>query len=148
MKSVFLERFTRFITWPQDDSVNDPSEPFIIGILGENPFGTLLHEIYSEQKINDKRAEIRHYTSTKEITGCNLLFISQSEERRLERILSELDSFPILTVGDTDGYADRGIMINMYLDEGKVRFEVNRSALEKAELKVSHLLLKSARIVD
>ena len=66
----------------------------------------------------------------------------------LPRILSHTDSKPILTIGDTNGYAAAGVLINFYTSGETVRFEMNESAIERSGLKVSARLLKLARIVD
>ena len=41
-----------------------------------------------------------------------------------------------------------GSHINMYVDGNYIRYEINQKAIEKSGLKVSSLLLTSARIVE
>jgi hypothetical protein len=62
----------------------------------------------------------------------------------LSEALEGLNSAPVLTIGDTDGYAQRGIMINMYLEDKRVRFEINAEAARTAGLRISAKLLKLA----
>jgi hypothetical protein len=54
----------------------------------------------------------------------------------------------VLTVGDTDGFAQRGGAINFTLQARKVRFEINPAAAEQAGLKMSSQLLKLATLVS
>jgi len=58
VKAVFLERFTRFVEWPDMDPVENPLKNFVIGVIGKNPYGDLLERIYSERKIKDRKVEI------------------------------------------------------------------------------------------
>jgi hypothetical protein len=44
LKAVFLYNFATFVEWPE--SVRPPAgQPIIIGILGRDPFGTVLDEV-------------------------------------------------------------------------------------------------------
>jgi len=38
VKAVFLYRLTLFITWPEE-AFTTPEQPFVIGILGDDPLG-------------------------------------------------------------------------------------------------------------
>ena len=78
-----------------------------------------------------------------------MLFIGRHSSRQLSVLLSPIDATPVLTIGDTEGYARRGIHVNFFINEnGQIRFEINHAAAQKAGLKISHLLLGLARIVD
>lgn len=148
IKAVFLEHFTRFIEWPESIEIADASYPFCLAVIGENPFDSILDQIYSEQKIKKRRVEIRYISTPDEIDGCHILFISSSSKEILPEILSRTKNEPILTVGDTDGFAENGVLINFYLIGGKIKFEINEKAVHKSGLIMSYRLLNLARIVN
>ncbi len=79
IKAAFLERFTRFIEWPEEPAVSDTTESFVLGVIGENPFGSILEQLYATQKIKNKAVEIHSISNLDEISGCHLLFISKSK---------------------------------------------------------------------
>jgi len=147
MKAIFLERFTRFIEWPEEGRPDSTSETFILGVIGKNPFGSILDEIYSDQKIKNKAVEIRYISNMEEITGCHLLFIARSKKQKLQGILSFINEKPILTVSDTKGFAQKGVHINLYRKKDGTGFEINLSAALRTGFKISHLLLNIAKIV-
>ena len=148
IKAVFLEHFTRFIEWPESFENADASYPFYVAVIGENPFGSILDQIYSEQKIKNRRVEIRYISTLDEITDCQILFISSSNEEILAEILSHTKDKPILTVSDTDGFAETGVLINFYLARNKIKFEINERAVHESGLVMSYRLLSLARIVN
>lgn len=78
---------------------------------------------------------------------CSVLFISASDSGNLSQILEGIKGAPVLTVGDTEGYAGRGVVVNFFLEDNKVRFEINVEASRLAGLTISSQLLKLARIV-
>jgi hypothetical protein len=145
VKAEFLERFTRFIDWPAG---GEGHGPFLIGVIGENPFSGFLDEIAGERRIKGRLVEIRRLTDPTQVDACQVVFICASERDHLRRILSRTESKPILTIGDTAGFAAAGVLINFYMSNETVRFEMNESAIERSGLKVSARLLKLARIVD
>ncbi len=117
-------------------------------MIGKHPFGDLLDVIYAERKIKNKTVEIRYLSKEEEILQCHLLFITESGRDELSSILSLTKDKPILTVGDSKGFAEKGVHINFYLDEGRIRFAINESAVRQSGLQMSYRLLRSARIVN
>jgi len=148
VKAVFLERFTRFIEWPADSSISDTSTPFIIGVMGDNPFDHILEELYKNYKIKNKNVRIKYFSTPEQITECNLLYISESEKDKLNSILEKINNKPILAVSDSDGFAEEGIHINLYVKNNKVRYEINESTLTKSGFTAWAQLLSSAKIVN
>jgi hypothetical protein len=50
-----LEKISRFVNWPENSGINDTSKPFIIGILGKNPFGNTLEQVFESYNIKNKK---------------------------------------------------------------------------------------------
>jgi hypothetical protein len=58
-----------------------------------------------------------------------------------------LRSERVLTVGETQGFADGGGIINFIEENNKIRFEINAEAARRTGLNISSELLKLARLV-
>lgn len=147
VKAEFLERFTHFIRWPSTSFARADS-PFVVCVIGENPFGTYLTELVRRHSIQSRPAVLRWLSTTAEIDGCHLLFIARSERRHIASIVKRTSGRPILTVGDTEGFARAGVLVNLYIHGSNVRFEINIVAVKQSGLKFSSKLLKLARLVD
>ena len=147
LKAAYLERITRFTDWPEEIAMSDTSKPFIIKVIGENPFGTTLEQMYSTTKIKNKSVEIDYISKPKEIDDCHLLFISSSMEKKFPKIIEYTKDKPILTISDTEGFGDKGVLINLYLSEKRLRFEINETAVKESGLEMSYMLLKVAKII-
>src|SRR2546430_17912 len=85
IKSVFLYNFCHFIEWP-DSAFASPKEPLIIGIVGEDPFGSLLQEAVEGETYHDRPIVIEHYRGPRDIKHCHLLFVGRSESGRVDSI--------------------------------------------------------------
>ncbi|MGH9327471.1 MAG: YfiR family protein [Terriglobia bacterium] len=147
VKAAFVYKFSEFVEWPAG-SFKSSNAPITICVLGENPFGNALEQITEGKFFAGRGFQVMHISSANTAKGCRVLFISRSEKKRLGPILSDLAQPGILTVGDTAGYAERGVMINLYLEGDKVRFEINPDAAARAGIKISSKLLSLAKITS
>lgn len=133
--------------WPDNSSITDTTTPFILGIIGKSPFDSILEDFYASQKIKDKTVEIRYFSDLKDISDCHLLFIAKSKRRELSDILNITKDKPILTISDTEGWAKKGVLINLYFAQNSVRFEINEDAVKESGLDMRYHLLGMAKIV-
>jgi len=146
IKAVFLYNFVQFVEWPASVFA-EPELPFVIGVLGDNPFGDALHEVVSGETVGARSIEVRYYERIADIDTCHILFISQSEVGHLSTILTALGKRPILTVGDTAEFARRGGMIRFIKEQNRIRLRINIQATKDAGLVVSSKLLRAADLV-
>ncbi|HEY3352461.1 MAG TPA: YfiR family protein [Polyangia bacterium] len=143
IKAEFLERFTHFIDWPQGGDAG----PFVIAVVGPNPFGGALDRLARDRTIKGRRVVVRYLAGPAEVGGQHVLFITRELRGALKEILARTRDRPVLTVGDTDGFARAGVLINFYLERGAVRFEINAGEAKRSGLRVSPKLLRLGRIV-
>ena len=151
VKAAYLYNFAKFIEWP-DGALGDEEAPFVIGVLGDDPFGQILDATVKAKKIAQRPVKIRRLRLSRQVdraklTDCSILYISNSERRRLKKIFAALGDQPVLLVADIPGFASDGGMIGFVFEKQRIIFEINREALEQAKLKASAKLLKLARIV-
>ena len=142
-KAAFIERFTRFVKWPNKIK----NDTFKIAVLGENPFNTSLDQLFNETKIKNKKVKLIYTDKIKDLADVNIVFISGSEKRKIEEILAGIAQSPVLIISDTKGFCEMGVHINMYAEDNYIRYEINQDAIKKSGLKVSSLLFASAKIV-
>jgi hypothetical protein len=143
VKAVFLFNFAQFVDWPPK-AFPEAQTPLVIGVLGEDPFSTYLDETVRGEKVNDRPLVVQRYRRTGDIKTCHVLFISRSETDRLEQILASLRGRNILTVGDTDDFAQRGGMIQLVTEKNKIRMRINLEVVKAANLTISSKLLRVA----
>ena len=145
LKSVFLYQFCRFMEWPQS-AFSSPNDPLVIGVVGEDPFGSLLREAVEGETYHGRPIRIEHYRTPRDIRRCHILFVSRSLVDDMPEILAQVAGKNVVTVGETDGFLDRGGMIALTADRNRVRLRVNASSLRAANVDVSSKLLRVAEI--
>ncbi len=140
LKAAFIYQVAKFVEWPTSTA------PLRLCVTGGNPFGAALETVRGKA-VNVRKLEIVLLDAAADPRECHLLFVAAGAERNLERINALARGAGILTIGDTDGFARRGVMVNFYLENDKVRFEVNLESARQGGLSISSRLLALARIV-
>jgi hypothetical protein len=146
VKAAYLFNFLKFVEWP-DDAFADSLAPIVIGVVGDDPFGSALPQVTIGKTVQGRDLVIRKYHSGEDVRGAHILFISPSEKKRLPMILSSLHGSSVLTVADTEGFLDAGGMIQFLNENDRVRFAINVDATSRAKLKMSSKLLSLAKVV-
>jgi YfiR/HmsC-like len=143
VKATYLYNFSKFVQWPGQASPAE-SDAFAICVIGEDPFGRALHATVENETVGGKRVVVKQIPASEDAVNCRILFISSSEEQRVQQVLTSLGGASVLTVSDLPKFAQRGGMVQFVLEGNRVRFEVNSAAAERAGLRLSSELLKVA----
>jgi hypothetical protein len=146
VQAVFLFNFSRFVEWPPQ-AFATPADPFVIGIVGSDPFGARLDEAVHNEQINGHVLTVRRFHSISDLDNCQILFIDRSESGRLGQILAALDHRSILTVSQADGAAQHGVMIQFANENSRIRLRINVDSARAAGLTISSKLLRPAEII-
>jgi len=144
VKAAFLYNFANFVEWPES-AFSDSTAPFIIGIIGKDPFGDALVQIVKGESVGRHKIEIRHWNSVEEIGHCHILYTMLGARQLLEAIFEKTTGSTVLTVGEAENFAAIGGILGFISDNNRVRFEVNIGAAERANLTISSKLQKVAR---
>ena len=149
IKAGFIYNFAKFVEW-SSAAFSQPDSPIVIGILGADPFGNVLDHLVVDKKIGQRGFIVRRYKwakDLKDLKDCKILFVSTSEKAHIDEVMQLVKGLPILTVGETPGFAERGGVIRFTLEDNRVRFEVNVDAAHQADLTISSRLLTLAKII-
>lgn len=146
LKAVFLYNFTRFVEWPPTafESYNDA---FVIGIVGDDPFGAMLERTIADEMIGRHPIRIRRYNELKDIGDCHILFVNSGDATETRKILAAMEGKKTLTVSDMPNFARMGGMIGFYTLQNKIRMQINATEARKAGLSISSKLLSVAQVL-
>lgn len=149
MKAIYIKKISQLIDWPSGSLVNETLVPFVICVVGNSELYSELSEKYENEKIKNKRVMVYRAKTINEISDCNVMFISEDQEDVLDKILEFTFDKPILTISDTPGFAEEGVLFNYYLTErNTLRFEINQTAAKTSSLNISYQLYELAKIVN
>jgi len=144
VKAAYIFNFSKFVQWPEGSFTNS-STPLKIGILGETLVEIELTRLVKEKTLNNRRIEIKQSEKLEYLTTCHIIFFARPQGHQLLEFLGSVKNLSILTIGEFEEFAQSGGMIQLYLEDNKVRFEINSPAIEQAGLSASSRLLRLAR---
>lgn len=154
VKAGYLGNFGAYIDWPAK-AIEGDAQNFYIGVLGKAAVVPYLEKIAESKAIKNRKIVVRHFVSADEYKPCHILFVAsepatdknESAEDRLTAALKKTQGGHVLLVGEHEGFAEKGAAINLFLDETRIRFEINPDAAKEAGLVISAKLLKLGKIV-
>jgi hypothetical protein len=128
------------VEWPAERTTGS----FRIGILGTGDVLAPLEDVVRGKTVNGRPIRTELIGSAGEAEQCEILLIERSELKHLKEILGSLAGKPVLTVCDGGACAKAGAMIAFQIVEDSVRFQIHQEPVERAGLKISSQLLKTA----
>ena len=146
VKAAFLFNFAQFVDWPSSTFAQDDA-PLVICVLGDDPFGSYLDELVCGEQVNNRRLTVQRFRAPEDVKGCQVLFVSRSVGRNLDKALASGREINALTVSDVDRFAERGGIIQLSTESGRIRLRINVLAAKASSLVISSKLLRSAEIV-
>ncbi|WP_457577819.1 YfiR family protein [Desulfomarina sp.] len=145
IKAGFLANFARLVDWPRDHLEN--STTLFLCVMDPTVFGESLNTI-DGKIIHGRRLSVSTCSRKTDFNRLHILFFNSPDRTSRKNLIARCREKPILTIGETPGFARHEGMINFYKDKKRIRFEINRQRAEKAGLKISSRLLKLAKIVS
>jgi hypothetical protein len=147
VKAEFIERFTRFVDWPES-AFPSRSSSFVVCVWGAGALSEQLERVIVRRAIKARAVRVVHVASSDQLGACHLLYVATTELRVVRAVSAMTRGKAILSVSDQPGFAEEGMLINLILnDDGFVRFEINREVARASGLKISAKLLRLARLV-
>lgn len=150
VKAVLVFKLSQWITWPEE-AFEEPDSPFVVGVMLLDDGDQVLSDFVETfpKKLPDERpVEFRKVVDVNELPGCHMLFfpkfLSAAKAKEAVRHVAEK---PVLTVGEIDGFANWGGIMNFYNVGKRIKLEINPEAAKRSGLKVNTRLLQLARIV-
>jgi hypothetical protein len=142
VKAAFVLKLVNFVQWP-----NDSGHDLVIGFIGADGTSDTVQRL-AIGKVNGRTIVVRRLAHDGDLRACQMIFVGASERKNIPSVLERLRGTSVLTVGESDGFGQHGGIVNLLLSGGRIRFEVNAHAAERAHLQISSRLLSLATIVS
>jgi len=140
LKAAFLFNFAQFVTWPVP-----PGPAFNLCIRGPERFAAA--DALAGKSVAHARIRVVRSPPEDALRTCHMLYVDRAASEEIDAIQAALRDAPVLTVGDSPGASQRGVMINLVLEGQRIQFDVNKDSADKSGLRISASLLRLARRV-
>jgi hypothetical protein len=140
VKAALVYNFAKFISWP-DSAFGGPADPFLICILTSDPSSSVMESSLKGKAVNGRTIKVSRSDDLQSFGRCQVFFVSATKKEMTAEVLNKVRSENVLTIGETEGFANSGGIIGLFSEGDKIRFEINTDAAAKTNLRISSKLL-------
>jgi hypothetical protein len=144
VKAGFLFNFARFVDWPEADALL----PIHVCVADDDSIARQFQPILKGKTAERRSVQVLRARQAADTRDCEIVFFPESSMARARSVLDGGVAPGVLTVGESAPFLEMGGMINLVVEDDRIRFEVNLAAAEKGNVKLSSKLLGLARIVN
>jgi hypothetical protein len=146
IKAAFLLNFARFAEW-SPTSISEAPTLLIFCFDGAEDVRTAFQSVAGGKEIEGRKIAIRKISLPVDARTCDVVFANDSKRDREIKLLKTAQDAGALTVGDGPDFLSCAGMIQLFVDDNRMRFDVNMTAVGRANIKLSSKLLALARHV-
>jgi hypothetical protein len=146
LKAAFVYNFAKFVEWPAE-SFRRPTDPVVSCVLGDSAIQGALADAGRTAPIGERNFVVRRVLDAEQARECHILFVSAAERKRWRGLLPDIRGGGVLAVGESDSFLSEGGVVNLRLDGGRIRIQIDVTAVERERLRISSRLLSLAEIV-
>lgn len=145
VKAALLIKLSQFVRWPTN-SFKSPKAPFVVGILGPDPFGKELENAAADETVDKRSYRIKRSESPKDLADCQLVFITRTDAKATAAAAAALPKSGVLIVGETERFCHEGGMVSLLLVQDFPLIEINLERARAAGLEISGALSNNPRV--
>lgn len=132
-KAMFIYNFTKQIEWP----ANEMNKDFVICVVNQDDALNAIKSIAQGKMVNDKAISVVGVKNIDEIPECNILYLPSSEKAdQISSAVAKVGSAATLIISDNPGALENGSCINFVEIDDKIKYEINKKAIEDRNMKV------------
>lgn len=165
VEAAYLVNFLRYTEWPGRRSAS-PDSPLVLTVVGPAAVAGRVRAVAAAAgPVDGHPIEVRNLVSARGslampldserdreaaqlLRESHLVFFHDSGAPLNPRVLADLWGQPVLTVGNSRGFARQGGMLGLVRSGGRIVFEANPGAIRGSGLVVSAKVLKLARVAQ
>ncbi|MEO8005308.1 MAG: YfiR family protein [Betaproteobacteria bacterium] len=137
VKAAFVYNFAKFVEWRTDAS--NSVKICLAGV--ENELAVTMAGLEGKT-VQTRAVSVQRDIKATELDACHILVVGPGGRPMAEAARGRAG---LLTVSDVKGFAASGGIIELFVEEGRMRFEINTRAAQRAGLRISSQLLKLAK---
>ena len=146
LKTVYLYNFSKFISWP-DSRFENSDDTFNICIDGPLPSKAIITQLLN-RTTQGRELNIYPLGNLDNHETCHILYFRDGQREKIEPTLSSLKNKSILTVGDYQGFAKSGGVVEFAVNRNnKLELIINLGQAKADGIQISAQLLEIASVV-
>jgi hypothetical protein len=145
LKAAYLFNFAQFVEWPADAVA--AGAPLALCVVNDGTVADALEQTIKGRTVKGHALAVRRVAAGAPLPTCHVLYITGLDQKRGLDVIGTLNGKLVLTVSDATGFAQTGGMVELFIEDARIRMAVNVDALQRARVGLSSRVLALAMIV-
>lgn len=146
VKAAFVFNFIKLVAWPEHRFESDAT-PIQVCVLRGDAMEPALRQSLAGKLAGARAIEVETVTGDA-VANCHVLYLGTHLSGRYGELMSRVSGKGVLVIDEGEQFTWPDGMIRLFLEQSRVRFELNLESLERAGLKVDPRLIRLARIAS
>jgi hypothetical protein len=143
VQAAILYTIVKYFEWPNKGEAGEIE----IAVLGNDDVFDALKANYDGKPVGNKKCVIRKVGGSSELSPNSVIYIGKSKSKEFDIIKNVAANKSLLTVTEKEELGMKGSCVNFVIVDGKLKFELNRTATTSSNLKVSGALVSMAILI-
>jgi len=146
LKAALVYNFAKFTEWPEDALRTAAS--FTACALGDEAADALARTV-KDRRLLGKDINVLRIKVGGPVRSCHLLYVSGVPAAQTAALIAAVRGAPVLTISDDDDFARLGGIAYVFVENGRMRFDVNLDVARRSRLQLSSKMLAlAAHVLD
>lgn len=145
VKAAFVYNFIKLVSWPEA-RFESPEAPARVCVYEGEPMAPALRQALEAKTFDGRGIRVLTLAPAAELAGCHVLYLGTPQQPRYLQLMARAGDKGLLVIDEGPAFSWPDGMIRLFLEEGRVRFELNLQSVERAGLKIDPRLIRLARI--
>lgn len=145
VKAAFVFNFIKLVSWPES-RVPDAAAPLRVCVLRGDPMEEPLRQALGAKAVGLHPLEVAPLGPDDDFAACHALYLGSQAAPRYATLMARTAGKSVLLIDEGPQFSWPYGMIRLFLEQNRVRFELNLESLERSGLAVDPRLVRLARI--
>jgi hypothetical protein len=145
LKAAFVYNFAKFTEWPADALA--PGQRLSLCVVGDEAVADAIEQVIKGQTVGGHDLTLHVLKADGPIRTCHLLYVGGLDAKGSRQLVASLQGAPVLTVSDSEKFAESGGVAQLILEKDRMRFAINVAAAQRVRLQLSSKLLRLATVI-
>jgi hypothetical protein len=145
LKAAFLFNFAQFMEWPGETV--PAGAPVALCIVEDIAVADALEKTVAGRTVEGHSLIVKRLKAGAQLPTCHVLYVAGSDLKRSLDVAETVKGVFALTVSDAARFAETGGMVELFVENDRMRFAVNVDALQRGRVRLSSRVLGLAKVV-
>jgi len=141
-QAIYLYNITRNVDWNNSDK---NKTEFVISVIGSNFAFTEIKKYMEGKFVATKPIKVLYVKTLDELKESQIVYFSSNKYKLIPEVQNKFNNINILYVTEMNGALKNGSCINFYMEEDKLKFEINQENIKNQKLRITLSLITSAK---